>query len=66
MVFAVAMTLTDQTIVTIAIPSLQRNLSISTAGARWTVNGYLLAPAALFAFGLGTHRVVAAYRWRRE
>ena len=51
MVFAVAMTFIDQTIVAIAIPSLQRNLSISTTGAQWIVNGYLLALAALFAFG---------------
>ena len=45
LVFAVAMTFIDQTIVAIAIPSLQRNLSISggravdhqrlPAGARW-------------------------------
>jgi EmrB/QacA subfamily drug resistance transporter len=51
MVFAVAMTFIDQTIVAIAIPSLQRNLSISTTGSQWIINGYLIALAALFAFG---------------
>jgi EmrB/QacA subfamily drug resistance transporter len=51
MVFAVAMTFIDQTIVAIAIPSLQRNLSISTTGSQWIVNGYLLSLAAFFAFG---------------
>ena len=64
MVFAVAMTFIDQTIVAIAIPSLQRNLSISTTGSQWIINGYLLALAALFAFGgklgdvLGRKRMV--------
>ena len=51
MVFAVAMTFIDQTIVVIAIPSLQKDLSISAAGSQWIVNGYLLSLSALFAFG---------------
>ena len=64
MVFAVAMTFIDQTIVAIAIPILQRNLGISTTGSQWIINGYLLALAALFAFGgklgdmLGRRRMV--------
>jgi len=64
MVFAVAMTFIDQTIVAIAIPSLQRNLGISTTGSQWIVNGYLLALASLFALGgklgdmLGRRRMV--------
>ncbi len=51
MVFAVAMTFIDQTIVAIAIPKLQGELSISGAGAQWVINGYLLSLSALFAFG---------------
>jgi EmrB/QacA subfamily drug resistance transporter len=51
MVFAVAMTFIDQTIVVIAIPSLQKDLSISSEGSQWIVNGYLLSLSALFAFG---------------
>ena len=51
MVFAVAMTFIDQTIVAIAIPNLQRHLSISETGAQWVINGYLLSLSALFAFG---------------
>jgi EmrB/QacA subfamily drug resistance transporter len=51
MVFAVAMTFIDQTIVAIAIPSVQRNLSLSATGSQWVINGYLLALSALFAFG---------------
>ncbi|MGB0092352.1 MAG: MFS transporter [Solirubrobacteraceae bacterium] len=64
MVFAVAMTFIDQTIVAIAIPSLQKDLSLSSTGSQWIINGYLLALSALFAFGgklgdvLGRRRMV--------
>jgi len=64
MVFAVAMTFIDQTIVAIAVPDLERDLSLSQTGAQWIINGYLLALAALFAFGgrlgdvLGRRRMV--------
>jgi EmrB/QacA subfamily drug resistance transporter len=51
MVFAVAMTFIDQTIVAIAIPKLRSELGLSATGAQWIINGYLLALAALFAFG---------------
>ncbi|MFZ0379137.1 MAG: MFS transporter, partial [Solirubrobacteraceae bacterium] len=51
MVFAVGMTFIDQTIVAIAIPRIQRELSLSATGAQWVINGYLLALSALFAFG---------------
>jgi MFS family permease len=66
MVFAVAMTFIDQTIVAIAIPSLQRDLSLSATGTQWIINGYLLALSALFALGgrlgdvLGRRRMVVA------
>ena len=64
MVFAVAMTFIDQTIVAIAIPKIQSELSLSPTGAQWVINGYLLALSALFAFGgklgdvLGRRRMV--------
>src|SRR6201997_2218513 len=51
MVFAVAMTFIDQTIVAIAIPNIQRELSLSPTGSQGVINGYLLALSALFAFG---------------
>jgi EmrB/QacA subfamily drug resistance transporter len=51
MIFAVAMTFIDQTIVAIAVPELQKDLSLSSTGVQWVVNGYLLALSALFAFG---------------
>ena len=64
MVFAVAMTFIDQTIVAIAIPKIQKELSLSPTGSQWVINGYLLALSALFAFGgklgdvLGRRRMV--------
>ncbi|MDO8213683.1 DHA2 family efflux MFS transporter permease subunit [Conexibacter sp. CPCC 206217] len=64
MIFAVAMMFIDQTIVALAIPDLQRDLSLSATGAQWIINGYLLALSALFALGgkladvLGHRRMV--------
>jgi EmrB/QacA subfamily drug resistance transporter len=51
MVFAVAMTFIDQTIVSIATPNIQHELSLSSSGVQWVINGYLLALAAIFALG---------------
>ncbi len=64
MIFAVAMMFIDQTIVALAIPQLEKDLSLSATGAQWIVNGYLLSLSALFAFGgklsdiLGHRRMV--------
>jgi EmrB/QacA subfamily drug resistance transporter len=51
MIFAVAMTFIDQTIVSIAVPQIQKELSLSSTGVQWAVNAYLLSLAAFFAFG---------------
>jgi len=51
MIFAVAMTFIDQTIVSIAAPTVQHDLGLSSSGMQWAINAYLLALAALFAFG---------------
>src|SRR6185437_6588106 len=51
MIFAVAMTFIDQTIVSIAAPDIQRELHLTSTGVQWAINAYLLALAALFAFG---------------
>jgi EmrB/QacA subfamily drug resistance transporter len=51
MIFAVAMTFIDQTIVSIAVPNVQRELGLSATGVQWMVNAYLLSLAAFFAFG---------------
>ncbi len=51
MIFAVAMTFIDQTIVAIAIPTIQQDVDLSATGVQWIINGYLLSLSALFAFG---------------
>ncbi|HVU77965.1 MAG TPA: MFS transporter [Gaiellaceae bacterium] len=66
MIFAVAMMSIDQTIVSIAAPTIQRDLSLTSTGLQWVINGYLLALAALFALGgkisdvVGHRRMVLA------
>lgn len=61
MIFAVAMMFIDQTIVAIAVPSIQGDLSLSATGVQWIINGYLLSLSALFAFG-GRLADVAGHR----
>lgn len=51
MIFAVSMTFIDQTIVSIAAPHIQSELSLTGTGVQWAINAYLLSLAALFAFG---------------
>src|ERR1035441_6007514 len=51
MIFAVAMTFIDQTIVSIAAPQIQKELNLTATGVQWAINAYLLSLAALFAFG---------------
>jgi EmrB/QacA subfamily drug resistance transporter len=51
MIFAVAMTFIDQTIVSIAAHTIQVSLGLSVSGIQWAINAYLLTLAALFAFG---------------
>jgi EmrB/QacA subfamily drug resistance transporter len=51
MIFAVAMTFIDQTIVSIAAPEIQKELGLTSTGLQWAINAYLLSLAALFAFG---------------
>jgi len=64
MIFAVAMMSIDQTIVSIAAPTIQRDLGLTSTGLQWVINGYLLALAAFFALGgklsdvLGHRRMV--------
>nr|WP_267887324.1 MFS transporter [Streptomyces sp. WM6372] len=66
MLFAVAMVFVDQTIVSIAAPSIVEELGLSSSGLQRMVNAYLLALAAFFALGgrladvLGRRRMVVA------
>ncbi|MFD9720632.1 MFS transporter [Streptomyces sp. NPDC059076] len=62
MMFAVAMTFIDQTIVAIAAPDITHELGLSSAGMRWVVNAYLLSLAAFFALG---GRLADVYGHRR-
>ncbi len=51
MIFIVAMTMIDMTIVSIAAPDIQSELGLTGTGVQWIVTGYLVALAATFALG---------------
>jgi EmrB/QacA subfamily drug resistance transporter len=48
---ALSMVMIDQTVVSVALPTMQRDLGLSTTGVQWVVNSYLLLLAVLVAFG---------------
>ena len=75
------MIILDQTIVNVALPSIQSDLGFSQSSLAWVVNAYLIAfggllllagrlgidrPAAHFMIGLGLRRSLAALRPRAE
>jgi EmrB/QacA subfamily drug resistance transporter len=47
MCFALFMLMLDNTVVNVALPSIQEDLDASIAGLEWTVNGYTLSIAVL-------------------
>jgi EmrB/QacA subfamily drug resistance transporter len=49
--FAIFMTTLDNTVVNVALPSIQRDLAIGNAGLEWVVNAYILAFATLMLTG---------------
>jgi EmrB/QacA subfamily drug resistance transporter len=51
MCFALFMIMLDNTVVNVALPSIQRDLQASISGLEWTVNGYTLSFAVLLATG---------------
>ncbi len=51
MCFALFMIMLDNTVVNVAIPSIQRDLHASISGLEWTINGYTLSFAVLLATG---------------
>ncbi len=48
---SLSMILLDQTIVSVALPSIQRDLDLTQTEVQWVVNAYLLAIASLVAVG---------------
>jgi EmrB/QacA subfamily drug resistance transporter len=48
---SLSMILIDQTVVAVALPTLQADLHVTTVGLQWVVNAYLLALAAFVAVG---------------
>ncbi len=51
MCFALFMIMLDNTIVNVALPSIQRSLHTTPENLEWTINSYVLAFAALILFG---------------
>jgi EmrB/QacA subfamily drug resistance transporter len=51
MCFALFMIMLDNTVVNVALPSIQRDLDASLSALEWTVNGYTLSFAVLLATG---------------
>jgi len=48
---ALSMIMLDQTVVSVALPSMSRELPLSATGQQWVVNAYVLAMASLVALG---------------
>ncbi len=51
MCFALFMIMLDNTVVNVALPSIQDDLNASIAALEWTVNGYTLSIAVLLITG---------------
>ena len=51
MCFALFMIMLDNTVVNVALPSIERDLGATVSSLEWTVNGYTLAFAVLLATG---------------
>jgi EmrB/QacA subfamily drug resistance transporter len=49
--FAIFMTTLDNTVVNVALPSIQRDLGLGRSGLEWVVNAYILAFATLLLTG---------------
>src|SRR5947209_16143500 len=51
MCFALFMIMLDNTVVNVALPSIQRSLNASLSGLEWTINAYTLTFAVLLVTG---------------
>src|SRR5438552_13386073 len=64
--FGLFMIMLDNTVVNVALPSIQRDLKVSVAGLEWVVNAYFLTFAVLMLTGgkladlLGRRRIFIA------
>jgi EmrB/QacA subfamily drug resistance transporter len=59
---ALSMIMIDQTVVSVALPTMQRDLGLSASGVQWVVNAYLLVLAVLVAFGGRVADLIGAER----
>ena len=70
MCFALFMIMLDNTVVNVALPSIQRSLHASTSSLEWTVNAYTLSFAVLLVTGgrlgdlFGRRKIVPRRRHR--
>ena len=48
---SLSMIMIDQTVVSVALPTMERDLGLSQSGVQWVVNAYLLVLAVLVALG---------------
>lgn len=63
MCFALFMVMLDNTVVNVALPSIQRDLGVSTAHLEWTVNAYTLSFAVLLVTGGRMGDIFGRRRW---
>ncbi|MCU0313267.1 MAG: MFS transporter [Solirubrobacteraceae bacterium] len=63
MCFALFMVMLDNTVVNVALPSIQRDLDVSTANLEWTVNAYTLSFAVLLVTGGRLGDIFGRRRW---
>lgn len=63
MCFALFMVMLDNTVVNVALPSIQRDLDVSTSNLEWTVNAYTLSFAVLLVTGGRMGDIFGRRRW---
>ena len=70
MCFALFMIMLDNTIVNVALPSIQHSLNPSPENLEWTINAYVLVFATLILLGgklgdrYGRKRIFLVWAWR--
>lgn len=59
---SLSMVMIDQTVVSVALPTMQRDLGLSSTGVQWVVNAYLLLLAVFVALGGRVADLIGAER----